>query len=192
MRGDLILERRQKPCMTAALFQQYVTTALIPFIHRVRTNDQLAGKPAILFMDNCSIHTRREVLQMLREHDVKVMTLPPHTTQVFQALDLSLFGILKRKLRYKLLLGNDDRVVKFFPKAFHSLKQTFVPDNVRNAFKMLGFEFNIARSLYTLLLREEKLRGSQPFPEIWDPDYPLDQPSKRRREARYRWINQDE
>jgi hypothetical protein len=48
MRIDLILERRQKPYMTAALFQQYATSVLIPFINWVRTNEQLAGKPAIL------------------------------------------------------------------------------------------------------------------------------------------------
>jgi hypothetical protein len=171
---DLILERRHNPYMTAALFQQYVTTVLVPFINRVRTNDQLAGKPAILLMDNCPFHTRPEVLTMLREHDIKVITFPPHTTRIFQALDVSLFDILKRKLRYKLPLGNDDQVVAFIQKAFHSLKQTFVPDNVRNAFKMLGFEFRIAKSLYTLLLREEKLRGAQGFREIWDADDPLE------------------
>jgi hypothetical protein len=178
--------------MTAALFQQYVATVLIPVINRVGTNDQLAGKPAISVMDNYSIHARPGVLKMLREHDVKVIPFPHHTTQVFQALDLSLFGVLKRQLQYKLPRGNDDRVVAFIQKAFHSLKQTFVPNNVRNAFKMLGFEFNIAKSPYTLLLREEKLRGSQRFREISDADYPLDQLSKRRREARYGWINQDQ
>jgi hypothetical protein len=57
---------------------------------------------------------------------------------------------------------------------------------------MLGFEFTIAKSPYTLLLREEKLRGSQGFREIWDADDPLNQLSKRRREARCGWINQDE
>jgi hypothetical protein len=112
---------------------------------------------------------------MLREHDVKVITFPPHTTQVFQAIDLTLFGVLKRKWQDKLPLGNYDRVVGFIQKAFHLLKQTFVPDNVRNAFKMLGFEFNIAKSPSPLLLREEKLAGSQGFREIWDGDYPLNQ-----------------
>jgi hypothetical protein len=189
---DLILERRQKPYMTAALFHQYVTTVLIPFINRGGTNDQLAGKPAILLMDNCSIHRRPDVLKMLREHDVKVITFPPHTTQVYQALDLSLFCVLKRKLQYKLPRGNGDRVVAFIQKAFHSLKHTFVPNNVRNVFKMLGLQFNIAKSPYTLLLRGEKLRGSQGFRGISEADYPLDQLSKRRREARYGWINQDE
>jgi hypothetical protein len=130
MEVDLILEPRQKPYLAAALFQQYVRTVLIPFINRVRTNDRLAGKPAILLMDNCSIHTRPEVLKMLREHDVKVMTFPPHTTQVSQALDLSLFGLLKKKLPYPLPLGNDDQVLAFIQKIFHSLKLAFVPDNL--------------------------------------------------------------
>jgi hypothetical protein len=178
--------------MTATLFQQYETTVLILFINRVRTNDQLAGKPVILLMDNCSLQARPEVIKMLREHDVKVITFPLHTTQVFQALDLSLFGVLKRKLQYELPLGNDDRVVAFIQKAFQSLKQTFVPDNMRNAFKRFGFEFNIAKSPYILLLREEKLRGSLGFRELWDADDPLDQLPKRRREARYGWIIQDE
>jgi hypothetical protein len=163
---DLILGHRQKPYLTAALFQQYGTTVLIPFIGRARTNDQLAGKPWILSMNNCSIHTRPEVLKMLREHDVKEMTFPPHTTQLFHALDLGLFGVLKGKCQYQLPRGNDDRVVAFIQKAFHSLKQTFVPDNVRNALKMLRFEFHIAKSPYTLLLREEELRGSQGFQEL--------------------------
>jgi hypothetical protein len=39
---DLILERRQKPDMSAALFQQYTTTVQIPFMNRLQTNDQFA------------------------------------------------------------------------------------------------------------------------------------------------------
>jgi hypothetical protein len=62
-------------------------------------------------MDNCSCHTRPEVVKILREYDVKMITFLPHMTQIFQALDLSLFGVFKRKLQYELLLGNDDLVV---------------------------------------------------------------------------------
>jgi hypothetical protein len=45
---DLILEDRQKPDTSAALFQQYIITVLILFINILRTNDQFAGKPAIV------------------------------------------------------------------------------------------------------------------------------------------------
>jgi hypothetical protein len=119
-------------------------------------------------MGNWNIRARPEVLKILREHGVKVITFLPHTTQVFQVLALSLSGVIKTEVPPKLPFGNDDQVVAFIQQAFHSLKQTFVPDNVRNAFKMLGFELNIAKSPDTLLLQEEKLRGSRKFPKIWD------------------------
>jgi hypothetical protein len=44
---DLRLERRSKPSLSAALFQQYITIVTIPFINKSRTNDQFAGKSAI-------------------------------------------------------------------------------------------------------------------------------------------------
>jgi hypothetical protein len=55
---DMILEHRQKPYVTATLCQQYVTSVLIPFIERLRTNPGFTGKSAILLLNNCSIHTR--------------------------------------------------------------------------------------------------------------------------------------
>jgi hypothetical protein len=189
---DIVLEHRQKAYVTATLFQQYVTSVLIPFIERLRTNPEFTGKSATLLMDNCSIHTRPEVLATLRDHNVKVITFPPHTTQIFQTLDLYLFGVFKRKMQYKLPFANDNLTVNFLRNAFHALKQTFVPDNIRSAFKLLGLEFNLTQTPYPLLFREDKLRRSQRLQEIWKANYPLDQLSKRRQEARYGWINQDE
>jgi hypothetical protein len=188
---DMVLEHRQKAYVTATLFQQYVTSVLIPFIERLRTNPEFPGKSAILLMDNCFIHMRQEVLATLRDHNVKVIAFPPHTTQIFQTLDLCLFGVFKRNMQYKLPFANDNLTVNFIWNAFHALKQTFVPDNVRSVFKLLGLEFNIPQTPYTLLFREDKLRRSQRFQEIWEASYPLDQLSKRRREARYGRMNQN-
>jgi hypothetical protein len=94
---DMVLEHRQKACVTATLFQQYVTSVLIPFIERPRTNPEFTCKSTILLMVN-SIHTGPEVLATLKDHNVKMVILPPHTTQIFQALDLCLFGVFKRKI----------------------------------------------------------------------------------------------
>jgi hypothetical protein len=160
---DMVLEHRQKTYITATLFRQYVTSVLIPFIERPRTNPEFAGKPVILLLDNCSIHTRSEVLATLREHNVKVITFPPHTTQIFQTLDLCLFVVFKRKMQYKLPFTNDNLTGNFIQSTFHALKQTFVPDNVKSAFKLVGLEFNIAQTPYALLFREDKLRRSQGF-----------------------------
>jgi hypothetical protein len=140
---DMVLEHRQKAYVTATLFQQYVTSVLIPFIEGLQTNPEFTGKSAILRMDKCSIHTRPGAIATLRDHNVKVTTFPPHTTQIFQTLDLCPSGVFKRKVQYKLPFANDILTVNFIRNAFHALKQAFVPDNVRSAFKLLGFEFNI-------------------------------------------------
>ena len=109
----------------------------------------------------------------------------PHAIQIFQTRDLSRFGVLKKKMQSELPFGNDNRTVRFIQNGFHSLKQTLAEDNVRNAFRMLAFEFDITQTPCTPLLREKKLRESQGLRDIWDSDYPPDQISKRRRAGRY-------
>jgi hypothetical protein len=52
MSVDMILEHRQKPYITATLFQQHATTVLIPFTERFRTNQEFRRKSPILLMDN--------------------------------------------------------------------------------------------------------------------------------------------
>jgi hypothetical protein len=93
MRVDRVVEYRQKPYMSAALFRQSVTAVLIPFINALRANDQFAGKPAIMLMDNSSLHRRPDILTIFREHEVKFFAFPPHMIEIFQTLELSLFGM---------------------------------------------------------------------------------------------------
>jgi hypothetical protein len=157
---NMVLEHRQKGYVTATLFQQYGTSVLIPFIQRLQTNLEFTGKSVILLLDNCFIHTRPEVLATLRDHNVKVITFPPHTTEIFQNHDLCLFGVFKRKMQYKLPFANDNLTVNFIRKAFHVLKQPFVPENVRSVFKLPGPELNMTQTPYTLLFQEDKLRRS--------------------------------
>jgi hypothetical protein len=112
-------------------------------------------------MDNSFLHRRPEIPTIVREHKVKVFAFPPHMTEIFQTLELSLFGMLKRKLPDKLPFSNDDLMMALIQRFFHFRSEAFVPDNVRNTVKMLGFKCDIAKSPHTLLLREGKLRGSQ-------------------------------
>jgi hypothetical protein len=79
---------------------------------------------------------------------------------------------------------NDSLTVRFIQNAFDALKQTLVQDNVMSEFRMPGLDFDEIQTPNTLLFREEKLRHSQGFREIWEAHYPLDQLSKRCREAR--------
>jgi hypothetical protein len=74
------------------IFHDDLKDVLLPHVEQAR-----AGKtgPAVLLMDNCNSHLKVETIQMLSEHDVKVITFPPHTSGIFQMLDLSFFGTFK-------------------------------------------------------------------------------------------------
>jgi hypothetical protein len=110
---NVVLEHRQKAYVTATLFQQYGTRVLIPFIDRLRTNLEFTDKSMILFLDHCFIHTRPEVLATLRDDNAKVITFPPHTTEIFQTPDLCLCGVFMRKMQYKLPFAKDNLTVNF-------------------------------------------------------------------------------
>jgi hypothetical protein len=186
---DLILKRRSKPYMNSQLFTEYISTVLLPYIDELRQNEEFANKAAVLLMDNCSIHVRSETLQMLADHQVKVITFPPHTSHIFQSLDLSLFGNFKRKMNYRLPLDSDETAAGFIKRIFHIMKQTLVEDNVRSAFTQLGLRYNIDIIPYTLLFDEHELRQSSGFTSLWQRDYPLEKLSQRRRNATFGWVN---
>jgi hypothetical protein len=74
-----------------------------------------------------------ETLQTLADHQVKVTAFPPHTTHVFQHLDLSLFGNFKEKMNSTLPLESDEHTAGFIKRIFHLMKQTLMEDNIRSA-----------------------------------------------------------
>jgi hypothetical protein len=85
--------------MNVAFFQQSVTTVLIALIDELRTNDEFAGKSAVLLMDNYSGRRKPEIRANVRESHAKVITFQTHTAQRFHALELSRFGIFNKKMR---------------------------------------------------------------------------------------------
>jgi hypothetical protein len=58
-------------------------------------------------MDHCSVHVTDDVIRLLTDTTVRVTTFASQTTQIFQILDLTLFGVLKRRARYELPFQND-------------------------------------------------------------------------------------
>jgi hypothetical protein len=53
-------------------------------------------------MDDCAAHVGDDVIRILTEARVCVITFVPSTIQIFQVLDLTLFGVLNRLPRYEL------------------------------------------------------------------------------------------
>jgi hypothetical protein len=54
----LILKNWRKPHMRAELFDEYLSTVLLPSIEELRSSEQFAGRQADLVTDNCGVYKR--------------------------------------------------------------------------------------------------------------------------------------
>jgi hypothetical protein len=73
-------------------------------------------------MDNCPSHVPDDIISLLTEARVRVITFAPRTTQIFQVLDVTFFGVLERRLGYKLPFEDEKETVEFMMKVYHDFK----------------------------------------------------------------------
>jgi hypothetical protein len=107
-------------------------------------------------------------------------------------LDVILFGALKKHANGLKMFDEEQPTVAFLLKIYHDFKQTIIEVNISEAFAAIGFTHNIEQSPYALLVDEEKLRQSPDFMELSERDTPLGSLSRRRQNAKFRWINEPE
>jgi hypothetical protein len=98
-------------------------------------------------MDNCSAHLTDDVIRLLTGARVRVITFAPHTTQIFDVLDLMHFGVFKRRPRYELPLERDNATVTFIMKGYCDFAETINLPNVWGAFDALGLVFHTGRAM---------------------------------------------
>jgi hypothetical protein len=161
-------------------------------IPAVLSNRNLAGckdKPAILLCDNCSAHCSNDVLTKLSRHGVLVITYPPHTSHLFQVLDILLFGILKRAKKYQRRDDTMRREVDHVLRLFRAYEQATASSTVRASWVKTGFDYEKRDGATYLAVNEAKIRGAPAFREVWAFDHQLARLSAQRMSQRWGWIN---
>jgi hypothetical protein len=93
---DLVLRERSKPYISHEFFFEYITTIFLPYLNELRDSEELEACEAVLLMDNCSSHVSDDVVAVLANARVRIITFAPHTTHIFQRLDMVLFEALKK------------------------------------------------------------------------------------------------
>jgi hypothetical protein len=101
----------------------------------------------------------------------------PHTTQIFSVLDLTLFGVLKRRSKYQSPLEDDAGSVRFTKKMYHDhdfrMAMTMIEPNIWGAFRGIGVQYSVVDGVQRLSFDEMTLRESQGFEEVWEIDFPF-------------------
>jgi hypothetical protein len=108
-------------------------------------------------------------------------TPQPHTTQIFQVLDLTLFRILKRRGEDQLSLEDDAGSPRFIRKVYHDhdSRMTTIEPNIWRAFRSIGVRYSVVDGVQRVSFDEMTLRESEGFKELWDIDCSLETLSPR-------------
>jgi hypothetical protein len=118
------------PYIRAENFLDYIGTVFLPNLVELRTLDGFTEETGVLLMDNCPSHVTDDIIVLLTEVRVRVITFAPDTTQTFQVPDVTLFGVLKSHPRYELPFGDEKARVKFIMRVSHDFKQTMAESNI--------------------------------------------------------------
>jgi hypothetical protein len=159
---DFVLRSNPNLYINAEIFLDYIRTVFLPNLAELRTLDAFTEETGVVLMDNGPRHVTDDMIGLLTEARVCVLTFAPHTTQIFQVLDLTPFAVLKRRPRFQLPFEDEKETVKFIMKVDHDFKQTMVEPSIWGAFQAIGFEleFDTEAEPYQFLFNEEKLRQS--------------------------------
>ncbi len=61
----------------------------------MQTRSKAQGRTCALYLDGHGSHITRAFLEHCRNHNIKVICYPAHTTHIYQGLDVIIFGPLK-------------------------------------------------------------------------------------------------
>ena len=92
---DLSLHVGNSNYVDKETFCDHIINKFIPQVLNDRKYCGCDTLPAILFIDNCSSQSDPDLLEILADNLILVITYPSHTSHIFQVLDLLLFGVLK-------------------------------------------------------------------------------------------------
>jgi hypothetical protein len=185
---DFVLQKRSKPYVSATLFLKYIDRIFIPYLTDLRVTEKIEACEAVLLMDNCSCYVFDDFIELLSRARVKIIIFAHHTTHIFQMLDVVFFEALEKHATGLGTLDEEQPAAAFIIKVYHDFKQTMVETNIWSTFAAIGFTHDIEQSPYGLLFDEEKFQQSPCFRELWDYKVLMESLSRRRRKARFGWI----
>jgi hypothetical protein len=137
-------------------------------------------------------HVSEVALRLLRDAKVRVIPWLPHRAQIFQQLEIALFGVLKQRGPSKLPFDDEQGIANFLFRIYRRFKQTMIETNIWRAFQEAGFYFDMSVEPCRIRFDEEKLRRTAPFQEIWVLAVPPGKRRLRSRAAKFGWISKPE
>jgi hypothetical protein len=124
------MKSNTKPSIRAEICLDHIWTVFLPNLAELRTLHTFAEEISVLLMNNRSSHITNDVIELLIKARVRIITFAPDPMQIFQVLNIDVFGFLTRHSRYELPFGDEKATIEFIMKAYRDLKQTIVEPSI--------------------------------------------------------------
>jgi hypothetical protein len=98
-------------------------------LNELRESEEFEACEAVLLMDNCLSHASVDFVAVLTSVQMRIITFTHHTTQIFQMLDVILFGAFKKHATGLKSSDEEQPAAAFLLKAYHDFKQTMIEVN---------------------------------------------------------------
>jgi hypothetical protein len=142
-------------------------------------------------MDSAIPHTSERVRRLLGENSIIAITFPAHTTNLFRALDLVFFGVLKKLKVVATGEFDDDSVKGEVTQLIQEYERTATSSTMRESFRKVGFEHDTAIRPFQPRVMQERSRENPGLQEMSARDVSVETLSTRRQAQRFGIINSE-
>jgi tRNA(Ser,Leu) C12 N-acetylase TAN1 len=171
---EAMIRHRSPASITEELFYEYISNVFIPYVLVVRNRPGFQNEMPVLLMDSAVPQTSDRVRKLSRENNILAITFPAHTTNLFQALDLVFFEVVKRLKASSVGEFDDDSIKAHITKLIQEYEQTAASSTIRGSFRKAGLEHDIMTRPFKLQVIEESLRANPGFQEICAPNVSIE------------------
>jgi hypothetical protein len=140
---DFMIRSNDTSDVTRPIFTEYVTSVILPSFAATRESLYLQDFTGVFLCDNCSFHIDKSIKQLLADKRIRLVTFPPHTSYLFQPLDLVTFAAFKREKREVHVRRSFGSQVWEITKPMRGLERATNSTNNRAAFRRAGLTANL-------------------------------------------------
>jgi hypothetical protein len=133
----VVIRSQPKGYVTTALFDDWFTQVFLPALANRRAAYGYDGL-AVLLLGNCSAHHGALFVTLRAEYHIRVVFSPPHSSNQLHPLDLCLFGVTKKLLRWVNNLNAVNVQTKHTAGVICAFPAVAVPLTILRTFEMSG------------------------------------------------------
>jgi hypothetical protein len=123
------------------IFKEYVKEVVLKYFDTTHETMHLDDFAGVLLCENCSSHID-EVMALLAGENIQLITFLPHTSHLFQPLDLVIFAAFKRDKREIHVNRHEGSRAWQMTKFMRVLEHATDSSNNHAAFKRTGLTIN--------------------------------------------------